>query len=157
MDFSFTTAHPSPVPVTINGTVYKVPRFLLPEFKARAMKHRADRIKEATAHLDPETKARFLVYYSPPPVDVSAVARELMTPEGVEELLRMQFTAANVPAADIDSLISQADPVILRHLAEELSSAQAAAADLEKQSGEGEGTPETPPNADGGQQLTSAA
>lgn len=157
MDFSFTTAHPAPVPVTINGTTYQVPRFLLPEFKARAAEHRKRVIAEATAHLDPETKARFLTYYAPPPVDTASVARELLTPAGVEELLRTQFKAASVPAADVDSLLTLADPVLLRNLAEELSTAQQAAAKQEKDSGDGEGTPETPPSADVGQMLTSAA
>jgi hypothetical protein len=145
MDFS--TTHSPPLPVTIDGTRYSVPRFRMPHFNAWVADASKKAFDEAVAYLtDPEHKARFRLYYSSPLIDVADLANELRTPEGIARVLHTCLEAAGATAEVVDKLIDNEDPMALRALAKELASTQKAAAELEERSGDG-GKGSDPTNA----------
>lgn len=144
MDFS--TAHGTPIPVTIDGTAYQVPRFRLPHFQAWVAEQSKRAFDEAVDYFtDDEHKARFRLYYSPPQIDVAELANELRTPAGIERVLTTCLGAAGVPAETVQKLIDNEDAMALRALAGELSSVRRAVAQLEANSGD-EGKQKTDPS-----------
>lgn len=121
MDYS--TARALPHLLSINGTAYKIPRFLNAQFIEYAAEHRKKIEDSAVAQLrDPDSRARFLMYHQPPPLDTSWVAQHVTTPEGVEVVIRSRFAKAGVPKPEIEDFIENTDPMILRALADELRS-----------------------------------
>lgn len=150
----FVTTHAAPVTIRINGKAYNVPRFLLTEMKERMAEEAKKQLDAALEQLpaDPDVRARWSLYWRPPVQDVVTVAGELLTPEGVDYLLRKQLGKAGVPSADIDALIASADPVMLQALARRLSSAEHAVAKMKADSGEAKDAnpPSGPPQGSGG-------
>jgi hypothetical protein len=130
MDF-FTT-HDAPFVVTIDGTAYHVPRFLLGALKRWAAEARKEREDAALAEFgdDAETRARFRLVMPDPPVDIADLLARVRSPDGAERVVRAQFALAGVPAETIDKVVAQAEPMLLRRLADELSMAAPAEARL---------------------------
>lgn len=133
----FTTTGAPPVPIRINGKAYQIPRFLLPaqrEWAALKVKEQED---AALAYLpDADAKARFRLFFRPPPIDLLTLADEGRTPDGVAYVLAAQFDKAGVPPEDRDALLANGDPVQLRALADKVLSARQAAATLAADSNE---------------------
>lgn len=149
--FSFDTTVGGPVVVTINKTGYSVPRFLLPALKQWAAQRRATVVAEATAHLDPDEKARFLMYFQPPPVDIFGIDEWSRSPEGAEVIIRQQFKLAGVPEQLTELVITNGDPLILSQLAYTLASSSRALKQVSGDEGKGDKDPlaEQPPVASG--------
>lgn len=132
----FLTAAAAPVPVRINGKSYNVPRFLMPQLAEWGAAKVQEQLDNALAGLDAEQRARVMMYWQTPPVDVLTLLQELRTPAGIEYLLRAQLAKAGVPKGDIDGMLTYADPLHLRNLAQVVSSSDHAAAQLAAESGE---------------------
>lgn len=133
--FDFTTTHPAPVSVKLNGKAYDVPRFLLADFKAWAADRQNAAMQLGLSHLpDADAKARFSLYFQPPPADVALLADDLRSPEGIEYLLRRCFTAAGVPGETIEECLSNGDPRQLRMLVDVLASTGNAVSQLKSES-----------------------
>lgn len=129
MDF-ITTGAPA-VPIKINGKGYNVPRFLLPAMREWAAKQVQAQIDLALAQLpDADAKARFMMFFSPPPTDVMTIMQESRSPDGVDFVLRMQLEKAGVPAEERDAMLAFGDPQQLRALAKQVCSADQAGAQL---------------------------
>lgn len=124
--FSLDTTLGSPIVVTINGTKYNIPRFLLPAIKQWAVDRRAEVTAEATSHLAPDEKARFLMYFQAAPVDVFQLDEWSRSPEGSESIIRRQFAAGGVPVDLIDQAIERSEPLILAQIAYTLASSSRA-------------------------------
>lgn len=135
MDF-FTT-HAAPIVIRVNGTSYTLPRFLLPQIKAWGAERRQKTVDEATAHLSDDDKARFLMYFQSPYIDVLDVAAWAVSTDGADEVCARQMRAGGVPDELVDAVIAQCGPVALRNLAEQLCSADSAAQDAKSKT-EGE-------------------
>jgi hypothetical protein len=133
----FTTVNPGPVIVKIDGTRYEIPRLLLPDMAAWMQELIDKRIERSTKHLDDDAKAKFLMYYMPPMFDVTDVATDVRTPDGIVRLLERQLPKAKppVPQKLIKSLCQYGDPDQLRNLAEHIASAKMAAANIRAQTG----------------------
>lgn len=157
----FLTAHAAPINVTIDGTPYQLPRFLMKQMKEWAALRQKTALDTAMAKVkgDKEAQARILTYYTAPPIDVAQLAEEAGTPEGAEYIVRHCCRAANVPDQTIDALILSADPMALRNLSVMLASARQAAAAMKQASDEPEGReadplPEREPTSDGSPTTT---
>jgi hypothetical protein len=159
MDF-ITTAAP-PVPVTINGVKYNVPRFLRPQmgdYAAEQQKAHADR---ATAHLDADQKARFLMYFDPPPPDVLELSQRLRTAgdDGIGYVLDRQLRVAGVPDDVRAAFLANVDPQLQWKLADVVCSTRIADAKAAQQSedpGSGADPLPAPPLTSGGSPTTTA-
>lgn len=125
MDFTTTVSAPVTI-ITINGTEYKIPHFLLPDQIEWMAKRRNTEIDEATKHLDKDQKARFLAYFPIRPVDIWVVSDLARSPEGTQYVIRTMFKKAGVPDNVTTAVLQQSDPNLLRKLADELCSASAA-------------------------------
>jgi hypothetical protein len=125
----FVTAHPSGIAVRINGTPYSIPRFLLPQIRRWTAERQQAVADRAVAHLDADGKARFLMYWQPPPVDVFAVADYARTPEGIADILGRQLKEGGVPDDVRAAMLENADPMMLATLCERVTSASKAAVD----------------------------
>ncbi|HEV7297932.1 MAG TPA: hypothetical protein VGN72_01100 [Tepidisphaeraceae bacterium] len=135
--YDFTSGASAPVPVRVDGArTYQVQRFLLPEFEARVASSRQRQIDEFTEGMSKHERAQFLALTPPVPVDIYAVWKELVTPEGIRHVIQTCMAKSGVPQADIDIALRN-DPMILRRLADDLSSADATIAELEGQAERG--------------------
>lgn len=156
----FTTAHAVPVRVKIDGLLYDLPRFLMPQLRewgAARQNAAADvALKQLT---DPEHRARFYMLFQPAPIDVMTLLEDGTGPEGVTFVLTSQMDAAKVPEEKRDAVLANADPAQLRTLAKELLSATATKEYLKSQSNDaGPGTDPTsgqPPESAGSPATTS--
>lgn len=127
MDFSTGTA--TPVTITINGKSYNLPRFLLPQMKEYTAERTKAHADAATAHFDPDTKARFLIYFQPVPIDVFDMAKWARSADGgAMEIFDRQMKAAGVPDEDRAAVIANSDPVAVAKVAEDLASSKQASA-----------------------------
>lgn len=151
----FITATAAPVPVRINGKQYAVPRFLMPQLAEWGVAKVQEQLDKALAGLDAEQRARVMMYWQTPPVDVLTLIQELRTPAGIEHLLRTQLAKVGVPAGDIDGMLTYADPLNLRQLALTVSSSDHAAAQLAAESGEPAPGDDPAKNSTGGSPRTS--
>lgn len=133
----FVTTHAPPFPIKINGKPYDVPRFLLRQVKEWAVNRQNAAKESALAVLpDADARARFLLYHQPPAVDVAYIAQLLTASEGIEHIVRDCLKRANVPAEDITGLLENADPLLIRRLADELRSGNGVIADQLASSGD---------------------
>lgn len=134
----FLIAAQTTIPVRIGGVEYKLPRFLLSAFKEKAAADRKAMIDEAIAPLgnDKDAKARFLMWNPPPPIDVALMTRRLMTPAGVEYVVRHCCEKGGVPAETITALLEGTPTPFLRDLAGILMGTEIAADAIERDSGE---------------------
>lgn len=144
----FVTTHAPPVPIKVNGKPYQVPRFLLPEQEAWVALKVQEQIDKATAHLDDDAKARFLMFFQPPPADVLALIEEQRSPAGVRYILETQLPKAGIPDADVRAMLAHGDPLLLRRLADRVGSARDAATQFASESGD-EGKTADPPTGPG--------
>jgi hypothetical protein len=126
----FFTQSDSPVEIKIDGTTYKLPRFLLRHMIKYSATLRRQQVETATAHLSPDDKARFLTYFQPPAIDLMEMARWCLSAEGVLAVCEAQLKAANVPDELRKSLLNNGDPQTLYALAAELTTAVRAKAQL---------------------------
>jgi hypothetical protein len=118
----FLTVHQSPIPITIDGKSYSLPRFLLPAFEKMAAKMLESQRKTAASEIaEPEKRAAFLMYYDPVPIDIAAVFQQVTTPTGAANIVRQQMQLAGVPDSDIDAVIENGDPMQIRALADRLA------------------------------------
>lgn len=151
----FLTAAAAPVPVRINGKSYSLPRFLLPQLAEWGTAKVQEQLDRALAGLDAEQRARVMMYWQSPPVDVLTLIQELRTPDGVAYLLRAQLGKAGVPKGDVDGMLTYGDPQQLRELARQISSSDHAAAQLAAESGEPAPGDDLLKNSTGGSRHTS--
>jgi hypothetical protein len=128
--FDFQTVHAAPVRVTIDGTAYDVPRFLLPQFKAWCAARQKASVDAAMNEIgdDADQRARFMLYWQPAPIDVVAMLEEALSPEGVEYVVGTQLKAAGLEEAKALAVLASAGAPMLRALAKELLSATTAKA-----------------------------
>lgn len=144
MDF-FTT-HDSPVAVTIDGTGYRLPRFLLNSLKVWAAELAEEyRCKLRDALETDEQRERFDVYYQPPPIDIKALIERSISPEGTEYIVRHCMKAGAVPDDVIDKVIANASAVMLSNLADQLATAAKSSAKLKIEGEDGSPLTEPPP------------
>lgn len=129
MDFLTTDA--PPVPVTIDGTAYHVPRFLMPALKAWAEELVQKQADFATEGMKADDKARFLYYWPKPVIDVGTLIQYTRTPEGAEYVVNAQLKLAGVSDDVRAKLLKFAPPDKIRDLSERLSQSQQAAAQLD--------------------------
>lgn len=124
-----TVMNPGPVKVRINKVEYEIPRLLLPEMAVWMQDLTTEHANRATAHYNPEDKARWLMYHFPPMFDVADVAEDVRTPDGVIRLLRRMLPKAKppVPLELIEEMVQYGDPETMRQLAEQIASASRAA------------------------------
>ena len=152
----FTTATAPPIIITIDGTKYTLARFLLPQMKEWA----ADRVNKqtalATAHLDKDEKARFLMYFQPAPVDILDIATHALSPDGAIDIVDRQMKAAGVPENIRNTVIATGDPMQIRGLASQLSSSGVAAAQI-KEGSEANADPLAVPKAASSDAATTGA
>lgn len=134
----FLIAAKTTIPVGIGGVEYNLPRFLLSAFKEKAAADRKAMIDEALAPLgnDKDAKARFLIWNPPPPIDVAMMTRRLMTPAGVEYVVRYCCGKGGVPAETITALLECTPTPFLRDLCGILTGIEMAPDAIEKDSGE---------------------
>lgn len=140
----FTTAVSRTFRVTINGTAYDAPRFLLPEFEQWAADRTKATIERALAQIkEPEKRAQFLLWNSVPPIDVATLADEARSPVGIKFVIDHSLQKANVPDDVREALLLNGNPIALRQLAEILLSAGEGTAVLKEASGDpgGRGDP----------------
>lgn len=159
--FSFSTTHAAPIPVTIDGKTYQVPRFLQPDL-AKWVAHLEEKVASAAlAQLeDRRERARFLFSFQPPPVDMLDALDRTRTPEGVEYVLRTCLTAAGVDAETIDKLIKFGDTVDKSVLVRKLTETDAAGPVIDALAGNEEQEPSDDPlsnTGDGGTPISDAA
>jgi hypothetical protein len=119
----FFTTHQSPIAITIDGKAYMLPRFLNPALKQWSALLRKQQADLATEHLDADQKARFLTYFQPPAIDIAEMLQTARAAEGADYVVRSQMQAAQVPGELIDNILSNADPMLIRNLAMELTQA----------------------------------
>lgn len=172
--FDFTTATSAPVTIVrINGTEYRLPRFLLPAMSDWSAERRKATSDEATAHLNDDDKARFLQYFPAPLIDIAEAGPWAVSTEGAPVVFTRQAKLAGVPDNLIEAVIAQTDPMGMRALAKELCSAQQASdsakglTDGDKsplaeppagsQDSPGTGAPNTPASAPATPESTQAA
>lgn len=127
----FFTAQDAPVRITIDGTAYDLPRFLLPAMKQWSAAIRKQIADEATAHLDADAKARFLTFFQPPAIDLMQLAERAVSADA-DYPCRAQMKLAGVPEDVIENLMTKSDPLMIRKLADELTTAARAKAKLEQ-------------------------
>lgn len=151
----FLAAHDAPYAVKIRGTPYNIPRFLGPALREWAAEQLQQQRDEATAHLSPDDKARFLMFFRPPPIDVKRQLAEATTGSGSEYVVRRQMKIAGVPPGLVDEIVDHDDPMLVRNLAEELTMLPATAAQVDALAGgEGDNPLTPPPPASGGGEST---
>lgn len=140
MDFTVAVGAPPAYPLKINGTDYKVPRFLLPAFKEWQQKRAKEQMDAAVAELSDENeKARFRLYYQAVPQDVAQLGHELRTPDGIEYGLRYCLEKGEVPPEVIEAMLTNAPAKDLLALWDNLSGVNGAVAKLKADS-QGEGS-----------------
>jgi hypothetical protein len=101
----------SPVEIKIDGTAYKLPRFLLRQMIDYSATLRREQVETATAHLNPDDKARFLTYFQPPAIDLMQMAQWCLSGEGVVGRVRAADEGwASVPDELVKSLLDNGDP-----------------------------------------------
>lgn len=120
----------SPVEIKIDGTAYKLPRFLLRQMIDYSATLRREQVETATAHLNADDKARFLTYFQPPAIDLMEMSRWCLSAEGVLVVCERQLKAGKVPDELVKSLLDNGDPQTLYNLAAELTTALRAKAQL---------------------------
>ena len=124
----FTTALATPIAIRINGTSYSLRRFLLPQMKQWAAERQQAITDMATKHLDADGKARFLLYFQAPPVDIFELAKYARSPDGAADIVDRQMKGAGVPDDVRTAVINNADPLLIANLADQLASSNNAAA-----------------------------
>lgn len=138
MDFS--TAHGTSIPVQIDGVDYHLPQFLNSAFKEWVAVRQKAIIDAALAEIGPkkEERARFRLYFRPPPVDVVEIANQLKTPDGVEHVVRWSCEHGKpvVPPDIIARLIESTPAPFLRDLAGLLMGTEVAVDAMERDSQE---------------------
>src|SRR6185312_7727997 len=151
----FFSAADSPIEITIDGKPYQLKRFLLPELKAWSASIRRKTVDEATAHFDADDKARFLLYFNAPPIDVPDLISRATTSDGAEYVVDAVLKTAGVPDDIRKGVINSSDPLALAALAGELTISKQVSAMLAKEGDDksplagptlgSDGSPETSP------------
>jgi hypothetical protein len=136
----FFTQQDAPVEITIDGTVYKLPRFGLDEMIERSATIRRETADMATEHLTPDDKARFLTFFQPPAIDHMDMARWCLSSEGLKHVAERQMKLAGVPDEIRASLLKRPDDQKLYALVAELTTAPRAMVQMK---GDGEKSPLT--------------
>lgn len=145
----FFTQSDAPVEIKIDGTAYKLPRFLLREMSEQSATNRREQADFATAHLNADDKARFLTYFQPPAIDLMDMAAWCLSPEGVPVVCERQLRVGGVPPDLIKWMLQNGDPQMLYVLAKELTTAARAKAQLEAQNKGGDNPLTLPPRESG--------
>jgi hypothetical protein len=128
LDF-FTSTQAAPVPISINGAAYSLPRFLLPALKQWSAIVRKQMEDNNTKGFDADAKARFLTYFQPV-IDIAYLMQLAVSPEGAEYIARTSMIAGGVPVDVCNAVIAQADPLTIRDLADRLLEAEKVLANL---------------------------
>lgn len=122
----FFTSHDGPVCIRIDGKEYALPRFLTDALIEWGERTRRQAIDDATAEMKAEARARFLLFLQPPAIDVARQLDEAYTAAGARYVVGRQLDKAGVPADVRDKVLSCADPILLRNLSVELTTARRA-------------------------------
>ncbi len=131
MDFS--TQHDAPFSVTIDGTTYQLPRFLLPQFKEWADVARKERVALILEQFTtPQERAQHLSWWEPPIQDIAMLVDRAREPGGIEFVVNRSMDLAGVPA-DIRQRVLRGDALQLRELALQLTMASAVKSNLKAQ------------------------
>jgi hypothetical protein len=110
---------------------------------------RREQVETATAHLNPDDKARFLTYFQPPAIDLMQMVSWCLSGEGMVVVLDMQMKLGGVPEDLRKSLIDHGDPVQLYELAKEITTAVRAKAQLTNMNKGGDNPLTQPPPESG--------
>lgn len=158
---NYTVAKALPVPLTLNGTQYLLPRFLSDQFDAWVALRQNAKMEEALAELgpDPDKRAQYKTYFHVPAMDVAALMDEVRSPAGYRYVNEVCMKAAGVPDDVRQTFHANADPMFARNLGVELASNRQAANTLNSESGdpgEGGNPPTGQPLTSGGSPVTTA-
>jgi len=99
----------APILVEVLGTDYRLPRFKRKhwlEWRAEEMQKRA---AEATAHMDPEQRARVLLMYPPKPLTNAELRALVYTADGTGRVFRQCASDANVPEEVIAKVVDDGE------------------------------------------------
>lgn len=121
--YSFEDITLAPVEVSIDGKVYKFPRFTQSDFVDWASHTRRNQMEDAMAIAnvtEREDKVRMAAYFSPPPLDLYQQHQNVRTAEGSAYIVKACAKKAGVPQAGIERVMAL-KPFTVRALAMELS------------------------------------
>lgn len=138
--YRFSSKASAPIAFDIDGTTYRLPRFLGPQFSQWTEDYRQKQIDAHTEGMTPRERAQFLAFTPPVPVSVSEVWRALLSPDGVRYVMTWALAEASVPDKVAEAVLDGADPRDLEAMVAHLTSADEIAAEVDADAVEADST-----------------
>jgi hypothetical protein len=132
--YDFSSAYAAPIKIRFDGTEYDLPRFLHPQFVQWVKERTAAQVDVICKGMRPDERERYLAVTPIAPADISHLHYELLSPHGIAYVISSCGKRAGMTDQAIAALLASGDPLVLRGLANDLSSALETAAELDRQS-----------------------